>query len=110
MLNKYKNVASAADEVDNEEAIMKNKMLGEYMLNKELYRIKLSFLMQEVERYEREDLLSLAGDWTESLKTYMGGVRDLMLSGADQLTRAMCLAEGKKLVEVEYISKKNPQR
>ena len=27
-----------------------------------------------------------------------------MLSGADQLTKAMCVAEGKKLIEVEYLS------
>lgn len=27
-----------------------------------------------------------------------------MLSGVDQLTKAMCVAEGKKLIEVEYLS------
>lgn len=32
------------------------------------------------------------------LQGYMGGVRDLMLSGVDQLTKAQCVAEGKKLV------------
>ena len=36
----------------------------------------------------------------------MGGVRDLMISGVDQLTKAQCVAEGKKLIEVEYILKK----
>lgn len=30
-----------------------------------------------------------------------------MISGVDQLTKAQCVAEGKKLVEVEYIAKKS---
>jgi hypothetical protein len=35
----------------------------------------------------------------------MGGIKDLMLSGADQLTKALCVSEGKQLREVEYLGR-----
>ncbi len=65
---------------------------------KELYRVKLSFLGDEVTRHESKDLLLIAKDWTKAMKIYMNGVKDAMLSGADQLTSAICISEGKKLM------------
>jgi hypothetical protein len=60
-----------------------------------------------MERYEKQDFSILAGDWAESLRNYIGEVKNEMISGADQLTKAICLEEGKNLMEVEYISNKN---
>jgi hypothetical protein len=44
------------------------------------------------------------------MTTYMNGVKDLMLNGADQLTSAICVSEGKKLIEVEYLSSKEKKK
>jgi len=32
------------------------------------------------------------------MKKYMDGVKDMMLTGADQFTKALCVAEGKDLM------------
>lgn len=61
------------------------------MSNKELYRIKLSFLLDELERHKANDLCIVAKEWVAALQEYVGGIKDLMLSGADQLTKGMCI-------------------
>lgn len=75
-------------------------MFLEYQQARELYRLKLSFLKEEANRYFKNDLFNLSVKWASGLRSYMDGVKNLMLSGADQLTKAICVKEGKKLVEV----------
>jgi hypothetical protein len=97
-------------EIDIDEAYSKNKTFGEYLSSKELYRIKLSFILDELERHKSQDLGIVAKEWIIALQQYVGGIKELMLSGADQLTKGMCISEGKKLVEVEYLSNKHGNR
>lgn len=40
----------------------------------------------------------------------MDGVKDMMLTGADQFTKALCVAQGKQLMEVEYLSNVNKKQ
>ena len=45
----------------------------------------------------------IAEEWTKSLKTYIGEISSWMIGCTDELTRSMSLAEGKELMEVEYL-------
>ncbi len=45
-------------------------------------------------------MLVIAREWSLAMKNYMNGMRDLMMTGVDQLTKAMCVSEGKGLREV----------
>ena len=47
--------------------------------------------------------------WTDKLSEYMDEVKNDILKGVDQVTKGMCINEGRKMVEVEYISKKMPK-
>ena len=81
-------------------------MFLNYQQVRECYRLKLTFLKQEMERYKEKDLMAYSVEWSGGLKEYMDDVKGLMLSGADQLTKAVCVTEGRRLVEVEYIGRK----
>lgn len=87
-------------EMDIDDSSTKNKPIAQYLAAKETYRIRLSFLLEELERHKTQDFGNVAKDWVGALQQYVGGIKDLMLSGADQLTKALCVCEGKKLVEV----------
>lgn len=95
MTTKYKNISSSSAELESEEQHSKSKLMGDFMLNKELYRIKMSFLNQEIERYKTSNLMILGYEWHESLVDYVGTIKNMMLSGVDQLTKVMCIIEGK---------------
>jgi hypothetical protein len=70
----------------------KSRSLAEYLAAKEQYRIRLSFTLDEMRRHKDEDLKVVGKDWASALGQYIGGIKDLMLSGADQLTKALCVS------------------
>lgn len=99
LLNKYKNIGSYDVEVEeNSSKGIDNKLFAEYQQARELYRLKLSLLKEELSRYSKNDLNNLSRSWVLGLRGYIETVKNSILSGADQLTKALCVSEGKKLV------------
>lgn len=82
----------------------RRRPLAEYLLAKEQYRIRLSFTLEELRRHREQDLGVVAREWAAAVEQYVGGIKELMLSGADHLTKALCVCEGRQLREVEYLA------
>ena len=110
MLNRYKNMANYELDPQMQENSREGKMFEEYQQIREVFRLKLSFLKEEIERYQSADMMRYCRGWTDKLSEYMDEVKNDILKWVDQVTKGMCINEGRKMVEVEYISKKMPKQ
>ena len=57
---------SPQHDLESEDISTANKQLQQYLSNREIFRIKLSFLDAEVTRHEGEDCLRYAREWVDA--------------------------------------------